>query len=316
MAGLDLKNIHVILTEDEEMFRDIGRPAILKTGIYEDNVHEAENASQAVELFERLQSSDGAQQMIFCMILDFMLPDMDGKELATALKAITKPTLRCTPFYVCCSSAVREVSFACSTVFDISLPKPLAFKNMATMLEAATAFWGSAALATEGAGDATAGTSAPPSVDKGVSGGACDTNNAGVVGKLEDVEVIVADSEMVCRMALVVALQRLGVSSIEEVEEEEEAVEIIEKAQTGNKSRPLLVLLGDDTWIARIRQAAMGSRSPFVVYSGIVPASSNKEMFSGFMHGDNSKAALLTLLTRTCERWEQPDRQQDVLARP
>lgn len=304
---VDLDSLHVIFAEDEEMFRDIARPSVLKAGVKESNLHEAGSGTEAIEHFRRLLAGDSAAGLLFVVILDFVMPDMDGSQCAQKLQEVQGSEMRCPPFYVMLSSAVREVlaGAGAGDVFDMQVPKPLSSKTMALVMKTAAEEWGAAASG-----------GAPGSRGGGAGvGGACPAGGAARWG-VEDVEVVVADDEMICRMAHVAALSSLGLRILTEVEDVEETTQALRNAQQGDAGKPLLVLLGNPAWARSIDVARLDARKPFVVCTAGDRASSvpDRDALAGVLSGHPAQGTLKKLLTQVCERWGQPERAKGILS--
>lgn len=303
---VDLDNLHVIFAEDEEMFRDIARPAVLKAGVKESNLHEAGCGGEAVEHFRRLLAGDSATGLLFVVILDFCMPDMNGSNCAQKLQEAQISGMRCPPFYVMLSSAVREVlrGAEAGDVFDMQVPKPLSSKTMALVMARATEVWGAAASG-----------GAPGSRGGAGEGGAGTAGGAARWG-VEDVEVVVADDEMICRMVHVAALSSLGLRILTEVEDLEEATEALQSAQRGDAGKPLLVLLGNTAWARPIGAARLDARRPFVVCTAGDGgcSASDRDALAGILSGHPAQGTLKKLLTLVCEMWGQPERAKGILS--
>jgi len=148
-----------------------------------------------------------------------------------------------------------------------------------------------------------------------LSQGGADTAGGGARCGVEDVEVVVADDEMICRMAHVAALSSLGLRVLTEVEDLEETTQVLRTAQQGDAGKPLLVLLGNPAWARPIDTLKLGARRPFVVCTASNGASSSqdRDALAGILPGHPTQGALKKLLTQVCERWGQPERAKGIL---
>ncbi len=82
------RNICVLLVEDEEILRHVCQRNRITTGI---EFLEAENGRHAVEVYQQ------HWQTIDIVILDMIMPEMDGPDAFRAMKKIVQYAGRCYP---------------------------------------------------------------------------------------------------------------------------------------------------------------------------------------------------------------------------
>merc|ERR1712137_1099250 len=86
-----------------------------------------------------------------------------------------------------------------------------------------------------------------------------------------DVDVLIADTEMMCRMTMSMQLNRLGVEedAIHEADSMTEAASIVKEREALRTPRPMLVLLGKVEWLAEIMAASTEEHRLFVVCTSV-----------------------------------------------
>lgn len=262
--------VDVIYAEDEEVFRETAIRELIKAGFVRHNIYEADNGLGALEHLARMQN-EGNITMPLVVLLDVRMPGMDGRECALQIQELVKKKLlRREPFVVCISSISRKVEYdEGGGNFQIVLPKPITVAFLEDAFELLRKWW------TMGFGRQLA---------------------AWKEFKAEDIDIISADDEPVCRMSSSMAFVSAGVleESVTDADEDEELVSELEKAQEGDVNRPLIILLGKEAWVSQIRSLVEAKRSektlkrePFVVCTSVnsdrLGASTAAEHFHAFL---------------------------------
>lgn len=243
---IDLARVDIVYAEDEEMFRETAVRELVQAGFVRKNIHEADNGLIALEHLARLQMSGNITAPLL-VILDVRMPGMDGRECALQIQElIKKRVLRREPFVMSISSIHRQVVYdEGKGNFQIVLPKPFNHSVVTEVIGLLKEWW------TMGYGRQLP---AWKSFD------------------VTTVDLIAADEADVCRMAATIAFQRAGAlpENIVEVEDKEELMTQINECQANDKTRPLVVLLGQPLWAADLKalsESMKGTvfREPFVV---------------------------------------------------
>mmetsp|Transcript_107908 Transcript_107908/g.305214 ORF Transcript_107908/g.305214 Transcript_107908/m.305214 type:complete len:293 (-) Transcript_107908:147-1025(-) len=251
-SQIDPTNLTIIYAEDELVFQEISLASIAKAGVAKENIYAAEDGSGALEHLKKVQDDNSAPLL---MLLDVRMPGMDGNQCARKVQELLAAGgLRREPFMVCCSAGNREVSFTDPEgLFHVVLPKPFGKKEVDLCIEHASIWWGTK---TRAAGAAVSGTPVASS-DGPASRQASDPGQ---------VDIIVADDEPVCRMAIEATLTLVGVDQahVTEVEDDDEFREALDAAQAVDSPRPLLILLGSPGWISMVTER-QSKRKPFIV---------------------------------------------------
>eukprot|EP00933_Yihiella_yeosuensis_P077523 TRINITY_DN88050_c0_g1_i1.p1 TRINITY_DN88050_c0_g1~~TRINITY_DN88050_c0_g1_i1.p1 ORF type:complete len:284 (-),score=72.26 TRINITY_DN88050_c0_g1_i1:139-990(-) len=243
MGGKEVikRDFDVILAEDEEMFREMAETVLKRVGIPSERLHVVENGLEAIEVLDQIQ--DKGTPVI--MLLDLRMPNLDGQECAKRVKDEAQQGIRrTTPFTVCCSALVREVTKN-PEGFDMEIPKSFGEAQMLQCL-ADGYEW---CISKGGARDS------------GASAAGGGGNASAGDGKID---VIVADPEAICRMAMMANLGHFAecIEDPIEIEEEEELPEALQNADRANNGRPLLLLLSIPEWY---QAKPSMKRKPFVV---------------------------------------------------
>lgn len=289
---VDPADVDVIYAEDEEVFRETAIHELLKVGFQRKNIHEADNGLVALDHLAKLQM-EGHSTLPLLVLLDVRMPGMDGRECALQIQELVKKrSLRREPFVVCISSIHRQVTVdEGKGNFQVVLPKPINTAFLDDALELMRKWW------TMGHGRQLAAwkTFDPSQLD-----------------------IIVADSEPVCRLSASTAFVHAGVlnDAVCEADDNEELLEQLEEAQSGNRSRPLVILLGIPAWAPEIREfvdsaKAAGcprQREPFVVCTSVdsdrIGATQAVEHFHAFLPRTFSPADVKWCL-EFCRLWWQ-----------
>jgi len=267
---IDPGSIDVIYAEDEEVFRETAIRELLKVGFRRMNIHESENGIGALEHLARLQV-EGNAAMPLVVLLDVRMPGMDGRECALQIQELVKKKmLRREPFVICISSIHRQVIVdEGKGNFQVVIPKPFGTAYLNEAIELLRQWW---------------------TLGHGRQLPAWKEFNP------DQIDIIAADDEPVCRLSSSTAFVQAGVksSAVCEVEEEDELMDALEEAQAGDGTRPLIVLLGKESWAPTIheyvekgRESKMCRREPFVVCTSVdserIGASAAVEHFHAFL---------------------------------
>jgi CheY-like chemotaxis protein len=113
-----LKGVTVLLVEDNELNMEIAEFILEEEGAF---VQKAWNGREAVQIFER--SEPGEIQVI---LMDIMMPVMDGEEAARVIRRLTRPDSRTVPIIAMTANAFEEdVQTARNAGMNAHVPKPI-----------------------------------------------------------------------------------------------------------------------------------------------------------------------------------------------
>jgi len=265
--AFDVSSLTIIYAEDEIVFREIAIPSLVKAGIVRENILLASDGHEALDHLKNVQ--DGPPQPLM-MLLDICMPGMGGNECAEEVqRMVAQQALRREPYMVCCSAGVKKVGIGDEAgLFSLTVPKPFGKAELELCLKHLEERW-------KGGLCARGRASAPP-VD------------------LKAIEVIVADDEPICRMAVVTNLGLVGADSglVHEVEDDEEALETVTEVQNGDPSRPLVVLISNPSWLATMQKADLGKRKPFFVCTSVDGCPKNGDGFQAQLPSKHTQADL------------------------
>mmetsp|Transcript_76052 Transcript_76052/g.211371 ORF Transcript_76052/g.211371 Transcript_76052/m.211371 type:complete len:281 (-) Transcript_76052:104-946(-) len=242
----------VIYAEDEILFREMVIPTLQTAGIPKQNIYEAETGIEALEQLEKMQS--GSQTDPVLMLLDMRMPVMDGRTCAQRVRELmSQNKLRRPPFMVCFSADFCKFAWSeSSDSFHITMPKYFGKSEVKVLIDEARKWALDNCAPTECAEESFKRTiSSDPTC----------------------FDVIVADDQPICRMALVTALEMAGANDddVKEADSLEEADGFLREAAGRDASRPLLLILGQATWLEAIQRLDMGDRKPFIVSTTVAP---------------------------------------------
>lgn len=279
--GFDVNLLNVIYAEDEFVFREIATPAILKTGIPEDQVH---HAMDGVEALEHLVSLQGKVKTAILMMLDVRMPTMDGNQCAKRVQEMVQEgKLKDEPFVICCSAGIREVAFDDpSGCFHMVMPKTFGEKEIGLCLQSAYKWY------SERGGGSKSGPARgeyPPCEDA------------------KNMDLIVADDEPICKMAVIASVANKGPDNAVEAEDEEELVAALQSFQDTPHSRPLIVFIGNPNWLAAV-EAMKLTRKPFLVCTS-VNSDKQSEGFHYALPRIFSQADMGTVLSMCLDWWNK-----------
>lgn len=122
------RHYHVLLVEDNEINREIAEFLLCDAGIM---CTPAEDGVQAVQMFE--QSKPGEYD---CILMDILMPNMDGHEAAEKIRAMERPDAGTIPIFAMTASAYeedREKSFAAG--MNAHLTKPIVLDEVVEALQ-------------------------------------------------------------------------------------------------------------------------------------------------------------------------------------
>ncbi|CAJ1339591.1 unnamed protein product [Effrenium voratum] len=187
----------VIYAEDEEVFRETAVRELLKVGFLRQNIHEADTGLGALEHLAQMQN-EGHITKPLLVLLDVRMPGMDGRECALQIQELVKQQLlRREPYVVCISSIARQVEMdEGGGNFQIVLPKPITAQYIEDAFEHLRQWW-------------TLGYGRQLPAWKNF--------------RAEEIDLLAADDEPVCRMSSQMAFTQAGVQSeaVIEVDSEE-----------------------------------------------------------------------------------------------
>lgn len=284
MPTLNPAEVKIIFAEDELVFQEIAVPAILKAGIPENNILVADDGLLALEHLQASQVGSGP----LIMLLDVRMPNMDGNQCAAKVKELLhRQELMRAPFMVCCSAGIAKDMVSDSTLFHMMISKPFSDSEVAMCLRRAGEWW------SDQHGKVVATGQQKP-FPQTIKPGA--------------IEMIVADDEMICRMAMMAQLELLGADgpSVHEAEDLEEALEVLRSSQAGDPNRPLLFLLGNHVWLNEISRLDLEQRPPFVVCTSVDKVSDRR--YHATLPRQSEQASLRDVVDR-CWTWWSSRRQ-------
>jgi len=245
---IDPAEIDVIYAEDEEVFRETAVRILVQVGFNRDRIHEAVDGNGALEHLARLQM-EGNCTLPLVVLLDVRMPGMDGRECALQIQELVKKKLlRREPFVICISSIHHQVIVdEGKGNFQVVLPKPFDDKMVGAAIDSLRKWW------VLGHGRVLP---------------------AWKPFTPEQIDIIAADDEPVCRLSACTAFIKAGVSpgAVCEVDSEEDLLGAVQEAQDGSHHRPLVVLLGKVSWAGRVSNGDarnMKRRDPFVVCTSV-----------------------------------------------
>lgn len=242
-----ISELHVIFAEDDLVFREISVPAIMKVGIPEARILQAEDGGDALQHLQSLQGGNPSEPIV--MLLDVRMPGMDGIQCARKVKELKEQgKLKRLPFLVCCSAAVEQVSFGGEEGFHITMPKPFSDREVDLVIGKSQEWWQSGG---------------------GMPSGGLPAKSDCVPFDVSKMDMIVGDNEPICRMALITSLTLLGADEelIKECDTKEEVAMDLKEAQA--TPGPLLVFLGNTGWVSAVSALGALRRKPFVVSTSV-----------------------------------------------
>jgi len=248
---IDPATIEVVYAEDEEVFRETAIRELLKVGFVRSNIHEAANGIEGLHHLARLQT-EGNPTKPLVVILDVRMPGMDGRECALQIQELVKKkALRREPFVICISSIHRQVTVdEGKGNFQVVLPKPFGTTFLMQVLDSLSKWW-------------TMGHGRHLPAWKEFSP--------------KQIDLIAADDQDICRLSSLTAFIQVGISqdAVSEAGDQDELLELIQEAQGRDTTRPLIVLLGNESWAVTLRQTLekmkpeQRRRDPFVVCTSV-----------------------------------------------
>jgi PAS domain S-box-containing protein len=131
----------------------------------------------------------------------------------------------------------------------------------------------------------------------------CDVN-------IRDMDVVVADFEPVCQMAVQLQLDAIGIAedSVVEVEMLKEAIDALRQMQDSGKQKPCLVLVGDPSWIRHLREASTVKHPVFICLTSVdAQILCGKEKIQAVLPRNFTQSHMRGVLTR-CHRWQKDRR--------
>lgn len=285
----DTSCIDVIYAEDEEVFRESTVRILLNVGFERHNIYEAENGLEALHHLARLHQGGNARSPLV-VLLDVRMPGMDGRECALQIQELVKKkALRREPYVICLSSIHRQVIVdEGQGNFQIVLPKPFKMEFVSEAVERLREWW------------------------------TCGYGRQLAAWKQFDtsmIDFVNADSEPVCRLSALMAFTRGGANAacFVEVEHVEDLEETLNETQEADPHRPLIVLLGQTSWLGAIQhfldertRTKQLKREPFLVCTSVdserFSTSTTIKEFHAFMPR-NSGVAEVEWCIEFCRLW-------------
>mmetsp|Transcript_82264 Transcript_82264/g.209071 ORF Transcript_82264/g.209071 Transcript_82264/m.209071 type:complete len:294 (-) Transcript_82264:70-951(-) len=271
----ETSRVKLIFAEDDFVFQEIAKPAILRAGIPDDSVFMAENGEEALEFLDQLQSGDINDPIV--MLLDMRMPTMDGDTAAKKVQELQAAgKLKREPYLVCCSAGFTQVGFGgedgSDGTFHLTMPKPFSNNEVALVLENAAKWWGPGSVSTAAAA-------------RGGGGAGKDFDKAAVC-------TIIVDHEPICRMALSTALSVQGIDEDKVVmcDGPDEVADALKEAQA-TPGAPLMLVLAQSQWADAVADFGSMANKPFLVCSSVADGGPSSDRFdavlpSGFQQSD------------------------------
>lgn len=245
--AFEIHDVDVIYAEDQEAFRMITIPVLMKAGIVEENVHVAEDGKEAIDHFRQLQAKGSTRPLL--MLLDVRMPTMDGHQCASIVKNMVdeKEAMRC-PYVVLLTAflekRVEEESH--NGAVQLSVPKPLDRNQIMHIIAVFTQWWTSRAQDS-------------PSIKAPYNPG--------------EIDIIVAGDEPVCNMALIATLGLVGADDdlVVQADTRDELMDTFRQIQ--GDQRPVLLFLANASWMGVVRQVVTSSSAtsckPYIVCADV-----------------------------------------------
>lgn len=313
MAGISaMVDLEVILAEDEEMFRDMALLKLTQAGVSEERVHLAEDGQEAIDLLDKLQ----AKVVPIIMLLDVRMPNVNGNQCADRIKADVRDGRRLhEPFMVCCSANIREVSRDegnfhmtmpknfdtdevrlcitegyqwCKERLPRTLPEAVTAQVETSLIESALA----EPILFEPPEATSANLNSPSSGSvHNPSTGVEHASAASQPTRTSDgtFDLIVADAEPICRMALLANISLLGLPDPAETEDIEETETALREAQETDADRPLVLMLGNPLWLDKISRLDLALRRPFIINTSVDGVGGHAALPSTYSQADLQK---------------------------
>jgi len=248
----------VIYAEDDEIFREATVRRLVAAGFSTQNIRECSNGLECLEALVNAQF-DGNLTMPLVVILDVRMPVMDGRETALHIQELSKKRLLSRePFVISISSLYEQVTVQEGKGnFQVVVPKPFDSSHVMECIRLLTRWW---------------------------TVGEARTLPAWKSFSVDEIDIIVAGEEPLCRLHASVAFGQAGASQkhIAEAEDEEELFQMLSKAQEEDTGRPLVVILMQCKWAVTFQKRTAGSadrkhkwavkseqlkRQPFIIFT-------------------------------------------------
>jgi CheY-like chemotaxis protein len=303
-------DVDILFAEDDPAFVEITTQAFSRAGLNREKVHHAEDGCKALDLFQKFLG-ESSRTLPLLVILDVRMPGMHGNTCASRMRVLETQLKTSRPaFMVCCSAFITKVSTDCTnsygienaSVFNAMFPKPFG-KGEVEIVMSMFKDW-MIKQQTEGYSlQAVETVSKLPEAPETETAPEHNASGLEVVDS-KTVDIVIADSEMICRMGIVLQLNRLELTddSIFEAETVEETVDVIAKAQARSPPRPIMVMLGVPAWLTRITEVADQRNKPFLVCTSV--SERRESAFQATLPRSFQQEHLKDLLER-CQRWWQ-----------
>mmetsp|Transcript_56569 Transcript_56569/g.106578 ORF Transcript_56569/g.106578 Transcript_56569/m.106578 type:complete len:366 (-) Transcript_56569:107-1204(-) len=309
---LDVSKIDVIFAEDEIVFQELALSVLEKVGIRAERVYTSGDGSAALDDFERLQVEGETDLPILVFLDVRMPTMDGVAAGCRMQERMEEKACRRQAFLASCSANVIQAcvnDVVEGQPFRFTMTKPISLKEVQMCVHEFNNWWlrlnGESGLVTPSVDELPAEvstvsvakleseackpippedkalpsappefaslgeSSAEPAMEKAASRECRPARDA---GDFSSIDIMVADSEPICRMAIVDRLDSVGGGHIDpeaiiEADGFEETQEALREWDSEDKaSRPLVLFLGDSSWYSEITEMKL-NRKPLIVFT-------------------------------------------------
>lgn len=123
----DVRGIHLMLAEDNELNAEIVKALLEKRGI---TVDVAQDGRKALKMFK--SHGSGTYSLI---LMDMMMPDMDGLHATRAIRALIREDARTIPIVAMTANALGEDAQKCLAAgMNVHLSKPIRIEELVALI--------------------------------------------------------------------------------------------------------------------------------------------------------------------------------------
>ena len=123
----DVRGIHLMLAEDNELNAEIVKALLEKRGI---TVDVAQDGRKALKMFK--SHSSGTYSLI---LMDMMMPNMDGLHATRAIRALDRADAKVVPIIAMTANAFEEDARKCMEAgMNAHLPKPIRIERLVAVI--------------------------------------------------------------------------------------------------------------------------------------------------------------------------------------